>query len=106
VAAAQVVTDQNLIGKINVTGLALPSEFKQFIDNGASQAVALWNPIDLGYSAVYLANDLIKGDEAKPGAKLSIGRVGEVTLDDTNAAAMAPPFQFDKTNIDEFSKIY
>ncbi|NMA98073.1 MAG: rhamnose ABC transporter substrate-binding protein, partial [Phyllobacteriaceae bacterium] len=37
VAAAQVVTDQNLIGKINVTGLALPSEFKQFIDNGASQ---------------------------------------------------------------------
>ncbi|KKC41392.1 ABC transporter substrate-binding protein [Devosia epidermidihirudinis] len=106
VAAAQVVTDQNLIGKINVTGLALPSEFKQFIDNGASQAVALWNPIDLGYSAVYLANDLIKGEEAKPGAKLSIGRVGEVTLDDTNSAAMAAPFEFNKSNIDEFSKIY
>ena len=106
VAAAQVVTDQNLIGKINVTGLALPSEFKQFIDNGASQAVALWNPIDLGYSAIYLANDLVKGDEAKPGAKLSIGRMGEITLDDTNAAAMAPPFTFDKSNIDEFSKIY
>src|SRR5918993_2190876 len=35
VAAAQVVTDQGLIGKVNVTGLALPSEFKQFIDNGA-----------------------------------------------------------------------
>ena len=32
--------------------------------------------------------------------------VGEVTLDDTNSAAMAPPFQFDKTNIEEFSKIY
>ncbi|KKB76455.1 ABC transporter substrate-binding protein [Devosia soli] len=106
VAAAQVVTDQNLIGKINVTGLALPSEFKQFIDNGASQAVALWNPIDLGYSAVYLANDLIKGEEAKPGAVFSIGKVGEVTLDDTNSAAMAAPFQFDKTNIEEFSKIY
>ena len=106
VAAAQVVTDQNLIGKINVTGLALPSEFKQFIDNGASQAVALWNPIDLGYSAVYLANDLIKGEEAKPGATFSIGKVGEVTLDDTNAAAMAAPFQFDKSNIEEFSKIY
>ena len=107
VAAAQVVTDQGLIGKINVTGLALPSEFKQFIDNGASQAVALWNPIDLGYSAVYLAHGLAtKEAEAKPGAKLSIGRVGEVTLDDTNSAAMAPPFQFDKTNIEEFSKIY
>lgn len=106
VAAAQVVTDQNLIGKINVTGLALPSEFKQFIDNGASQAVALWNPIDLGYSAVYLANDLVKGEEAAPGATFSIGKVGEVTLDDTNSAAMAAPFQFDKSNIEEFSKIY
>jgi len=106
VAAAQVVTDMGLIGKINVTGLALPSEFKQFIDSGASQAVALWNPIDLGYSAVYLANDLVKGEEAKPGATLSIGRVGEVTLDDTNSAAMAAPFQFDKSNIEEFSKIY
>ncbi|WP_137151316.1 rhamnose ABC transporter substrate-binding protein [Devosia sp. FKR38] len=106
VAAAQVVTDQGLIGKINVTGLALPSEFKQFIDNGASQAVALWNPIDLGYSAVMLANDLVKGGEAKPGAKLSMGRMGELTLDDTNSGAMAAPFTFDKSNIEEFSKIY
>jgi rhamnose transport system substrate-binding protein len=106
VAAAQVVTDQNLIGKVNVTGLALPSEFKQFIDNGASQAVALWNPIDLGYSAVMLANGLVEGQEAAPGATLSIGRVGEVTLDDTNSAAMAAPFEFNKDNIEEFSKIY
>lgn len=106
VAAAQVVTDQDLIGKINVTGLALPSEFKQFIDNGASQAVALWNPIDLGYSAVMLANDLVEGAEAAPGATLSMGRMGELTLDDTNSGAMAAPFTFDKSNIDEFSKIY
>lgn len=107
VAAAQVVTDQNLIGKINVTGLALPSEFKKFIDNGASQAVALWNPIDLGYSAVYLAHQIATEKvEAKPGAQISIGKVGSVTLDDNNAAAMAAPFQFDKSNIEEFSKIY
>jgi len=106
VAAAQVVTDEGLIGKVNVTGLALPSEFKQFIDNGASQAVALWNPIDLGYSAVYLAHELIGGEEAKSGATFSIGSVGEVTLDDTNSAAMAAPFTFDKSNIEEFSKIY
>ena len=106
VAAAQVVTDMDLIGKINVTGLALPSEFKQFIDNGASQAVALWNPIDLGYSAVYLAKALIDGQEAAPGATFDIGHVGSVTLDDSNAAAMAAPFQFDASNIEEFSKIY
>ena len=106
VAAAQVVTDEGLIGRINVTGLALPSEFKQFIDNGSSQAVALWNPIDLGYSAVQLAHQLIEGKEASPGATFSIGKVGEITLDDSSSAAMAAPFQFDKSNIEEFSKIY
>jgi rhamnose transport system substrate-binding protein len=106
VAAAQVVTDMGLIGQVNVTGLALPSEFKQFIDNGASQAVALWNPIDLGYSAVYLAHGLIGGQEAAPGATFSIGAVGEVTLDDNTSAAMAPPFTFDASNIEEFSQIY
>lgn len=106
VAAAQVVTDMNLIGQINVTGLALPSEFKQFIDNGASQSVALWNPIDLGYSAVYLAHELVGGATAEPGATFSIGHVGEVTLDDTNSAAMAAPFTFDASNIEEFSQIY
>ena len=107
VAAAQVVTDENLIGKINVTGLALPSEFKKFIDNGASQGVALWNPIDLGYAATYLAYDLaVKKEKAAPGAKLSMGRVGEVTLNDNNEGAMANPFVFDKSNIDEYAKIY
>ena len=106
-AAAQVVTDANLIGKVNVTGLALPSEFKKFIDNGSSQAVALWNPIDLGYSATMLCHDLTVGKmEAKPGAELSIGKVGKIKLDEHSAAAMAPPFQFDKKNIEEFSKIY
>jgi rhamnose transport system substrate-binding protein len=107
VAAAQVVTDMGLIGKINVTGLALPSEFKQFIDSGASQAVALWNPIDLGYSAVYIANALATGAAtAEPGSTISIGHVGEITLDDATSAAMAAPFTFDASNIEEFSKIY
>ena len=107
VAAAQVVTDMGLIGKINVTGLALPSEFKQFIDSGASQAVALWNPIDLGYSAVYIANSLATGTAtAEPGSTISIGHVGEITLDDATSAAMAAPFTFDASNIEEFSKIY
>jgi len=106
VAAAQVVTDMKLIGKVNVTGLALPSEFKKFIDNGSSKAVALWNPIDLGYSAVKISHQLIKGTEAKEGASFDLGPVGKITLDGTTSAAMAAPFQFDASNIEEFSKIY
>ena len=44
--------------------------------------------------------------EATPGATLSMGRVGNLTLDDNLEGAMANPFIFDKTNIDQYSKIY
>jgi len=106
VSAAQVITDQDLIGQINVTGLALPSEFKQFIDNGASKGVALWNPIDLGYSAVVLAHALVQGAEPGPGVTMSLGRMGQVTLDETSAGPMAVPFTFDSSNIAEFATYF
>lgn len=107
VAAAQAVTDAGKIGKINVTGLALPSEMAAHIKSGASQSFAIWNPIDLGYSATMIANSLIKGDaKAEPGAEISIGRVGKITLDDNRSAAMSDPFTYDASNIDEFSSIF
>jgi len=106
VAAAQAVTDAGKIGQINVTGLGLPSEMAAHVESGASQSFAIWNPIDLGYSATMLANDLIDGAEAKPGAKLSMGRMGELTLDDNNEGAMADPFVYDKSNIAEFKSIF
>jgi len=106
VAAAQAVTDEGKIGEINVTGLGLPSEMAAYVENGASESFAIWNPIDLGYAAVMLSNDLIDDAEAKPGAELSMGRLGELTLDDENAGAMADPFVYDKSNIDKFKDIF
>lgn len=106
VAAAQAVTDAGKIGQINVTGLGLPSEMAGHVESGASQSFAIWNPIDLGYSATYLAYDLVKGAKAEPGAKLSMGRMGDLTLDDKNEGAMADPFVYDKSNIEEFKSIF
>ena len=106
VAAAQAVTDAGKVGQINVTGLGLPSEMAGHVESGASQSFAIWNPIDLGYSATMLANALIDGAEAKPGATLSMGRMGELTLDDNNEGAMADPFVYDKSNIEQFKSIF
>ncbi|WP_349294700.1 rhamnose ABC transporter substrate-binding protein (plasmid) [Thioclava sp. 'Guangxiensis'] len=107
VAAAQAVVDAGKVGQVNVTGLGLPSEMAGAIESGASKSFAIWNPIDLGYSAVMMAYHLKKGDaEAKPGAEIPIGRMGSVTLDDTNSAAMAEPFVYDKSNIDQFKSIF
>ncbi|MCT7665914.1 rhamnose ABC transporter substrate-binding protein [Shinella kummerowiae] len=106
VAAAQAVTDAGKIGQINVTGLGLPSEMAGHVKSGASKSFAIWNPIDLGYSATMIANDLIGGAEAKPGAELKMGRMGVVKLDDKNEGAMADPFVYDAKNVEEFAKIF
>ena len=107
VAAAQAVVDAGKVGQVNVTGLGLPSEMAGAIESGASKSFAIWNPIDLGYSATMMAYHLAKGDaQAEPGAEVSIGRMGTVTLDETNSAAMADPFVYDESNIDDFKDIF
>ena len=107
VAAAQAVADAGKIGQVNVTGLGLPSEMAGAIESGASKSFAIWNPVDLGYSAAYLAYELATDTaEAKPGAEISIGRMGSVTLDENNEAAMSTPFKYDASNIEEFKTIF
>ena len=107
VAAAQAVVDAGKVGEVNVTGLGLPSEMAGAIESGASQSFAIWNPIDLGYSAAMIAHALASGAAtAEPGAEISIGRVGTITLDESNSAAMADPFIYDASNIDQFKSIF
>ena len=106
VAAAQAVEDGGMVGKINVTGLGLPSEMAGHVKAGSSKSFAIWNPIDLGYTATMIAYDLIGGAEAKPGAELKTGRMGSVKLDDNNEAAMSDPFVYDAKNVEEFAKIF
>ena len=107
VAAAQAVTDAGKIGQVNVTGLGLPSEMAGHVKSGASKSFAIWNPIDLGYSATMAAYHLAKGEvKAEPGATIPIGRMGQITLDDKTEAAMADPFVYDASNIDQFAAIF
>lgn len=105
--ASVVVEDQKLVGKVFVTGLGLPSEMITHVKSGASPQFALWNPIDLGYAATTIAYNLAtKKETATAGGELSMGKLGKVKLDDDLSGPMAPPFVFDASNIDEFSKVY
>ncbi len=107
VAAAQAVVDAGKLGEVNVTGLGLPSEMAGAIESGASQSFAIWNPIDLGYSATMLAYEISKnGASADAGATIPMGRMGSLTLDDNSEGAMADPFVYDASNIDAFKSIF
>ena len=106
-AAGKAVVDQKLVGKVFVTGLGLPSEMISYVKAGAVDTFAIWNPIDLGYSAVYLAYQFATNKaKGTAGEKIMMGRMGSITLDKNTEAAMAEPFVFDKTNIDKFAKIF
>lgn len=107
VAAAQAVADAGKIGQVYVTGLGLPSEMAGHVHSGATKSFAIWNPIDLGYAATTIAYNLATGKaKAEPGGTIPMGRMGEVRLDENRDGAMADPFVYDKSNVDEFAKIF
>ena len=106
-AAAKAVQDEKKVGQIYVTGLGLPSEMAGHVKGGAVKSFAIWNPIDLGYSSIHAAYAFVKGTaKGAPGEKISLGRVGTITLDKDNEAAMAEPFNYDASNVDKFAKFF
>ena len=106
-AAAKAVVDEKMVGKVVVTGLGLPSEMAGHVKSGAVKEFAIWNPIDLGYAATYAAYQFIKQDpNARAGGTLQLGRMGAVAIDAKGEAALAPPFTYNKENVDKFSKIF
>lgn len=102
-AASKAVQDANLIGKVYVTGLGLPSEMAGHVKSGAVKSFAIWNPIDLGYSITYAAHGFVKGTAGKT---ISLGRVGTATPDAEGSAPMAEPFTYDASNVEKFAKFF
>ena len=102
-AASKAVQDGNLIGKVYVTGLGLPSEMAGHVKSGAVKSFAIWNPIDLGYSITYAAHQFVSG---KAGKTVSLGRVGTATPDADGSAPMAEPFTYDASNVEKFAKFF
>jgi rhamnose transport system substrate-binding protein len=106
-AASKAVQDEGLVGKVFVTGLGLPSEMAGHVHSGTVLEFAIWNPIDLGYAATYAAYGFVTGQPtAKAGGSISAGRMGSIGIDTKGEAAMAPPFTYNKGNVDQFSKIF
>lgn len=110
-AAAKVVTDQGLIGKLQITGLGLPSEMKDYITGGACPYMYLWNPIDLGYLGAYIIDAMATAKiTGAAGDTFSANRLGDYTVtaaaDGGTEVLLGPPFKFDPANIGEWGSVY
>lgn len=107
-ATAKAIEDAGLAGKIQLTGLGLPSQMKQYILDGTCKEMELWNPIDLGYTATYISYLLVKNNQSSvsAGQTFDAGKMGTLKVGDGNVVVMGNPFVFDKSNIDQFAAIY
>ena len=110
-AAAKVITDKGLIGKVKITGLGLPSEMADYINNGSCPYMYLWNPIDVGYLGSWVATGLTSGKiTGKAGETFSAGRLGNYTIvaapDGGTDVLLGPPFKFEPSNINDWKSVY
>jgi rhamnose transport system permease protein len=86
---------------VHVVGLGLPNDNKKYVHEGITDAVILWNTMDLGYLTVLAADDLVTG-KLKPGdTSMDGGRIGKIQIKGDNIL-LGTPFIFDKSNIDKF----
>jgi rhamnose transport system substrate-binding protein len=82
-AAAKAMQDEGLCGEIAISGLGLPLEMQEFVENGCSQEFALWSFKDLGYLTYYVSY-LLATDAMVPevGVTFEAGRMGEYTIEE------------------------
>ena len=100
--AAEAVEQEGLEGEVAVTGLSTPNEMKPYLESGAVEKFVLWNPIDLGYLAVHVANAQVEGNLPKSGT-FKAGRLGEVEMIAEDEVLLGPPLVFTPENIDQYN---
>lgn len=106
-ATAQAVKDAGKVGVVEVTGLGLPSEMKGYILDDTCRQMALWNPIDLGYTSTYILNALIEGTtKATVGSVIPAGRMDSVKVENDGLIYMSTPYVFNKGNIEQYAAIF
>jgi ABC-type sugar transport system substrate-binding protein len=99
--AAEAVEQEGLEGEVAVTGLSTPNEMKPYLESGAVEEFVLWNPVDLGYLAVHVANAQVEGNLPDSGT-FKAGRLGEVEMIAEDEVLLGPPLVFTPENIDEY----
>jgi rhamnose transport system substrate-binding protein len=102
-AAARVLQQQKLCGKVNLTGLGLPSQMRAYIKAGCAKKVGLWDEFKFGYVAMYAANAVIEGKvTGKAGESFIAGKEGKKTVIANKTVIFDKPLVFTKANVDKY----
>jgi rhamnose transport system substrate-binding protein len=101
-AAAEAVRQEKKQGQIKVTGVSTPRDMREYLKDGTVTTVVLWNPIDLGYLTVHVA-DLVRQGKMPPSGSGTIqaGRLGAIQVHN-HEVLLGNPMRFTKANVDSF----
>ena len=101
-AGAEAITQAKKCGQVAEVGLATPNAMKPYVNKGCVKSVVLWNPVDLGYAAMYVLRSVADGT-LKPGAtSVKAGKLGELKVVNGSEILLGPPFVYTKANINNF----
>ena len=78
--SADAVQQAGLCEDVAVVGLATPNGMKPYVNDGCVRDVILWNPVDLGYAAVYVMRAVVDGEFSPGDASVSAGRLGDLVV--------------------------
>jgi len=101
-AAADAVTQAGLCGEVAVIGLATPNAMRPYVEDGCVQSVVLWNPVDLGYAAVYVTRAIVDGEFSPGDTSVMAGKLGELQVVNGSEVLLGAPFVFNAENIGDF----
>jgi ABC-type sugar transport system substrate-binding protein len=99
-AAAEAVRQEGKRGQIKVTGVSTPKDMRDYVHDGTVKTVVLWNPVDLGYLTIFVADLLRKGQVPEDG-KIQAGRLGAITVRDREVL-LGKPLLFNQKNIGDY----
>lgn len=102
VGVAEAVDQLQLNGRLPVSGIGVPSSIRPYIKNGTVKAAVLWDPIHLGYAAVYIADALLKGTLDPKSGVVAAGHLGSLKFIDASVVLLGPPLVFTQANIDQY----
>ncbi len=86
---------------ISLNGIGIPSDVRSHIEKGSIDTATLWEPLDLGYLTMYVANQVM--EERPFEDNESYGKLGPLLyLDRESILIMDRPIQFDIDNINDY----
>lgn len=101
-ASAEAVTQAKLCGKVSIVGLATPNAMRPYVASGCVKSVVLWNPVDLGYAAVYAMRAVVDGKLKAGDTSVEAGKLGKLSVVNGSEILLGAPFVYSKDNINGF----